>query len=80
MALEYWLGVHPGLESVIKITSNTVSMEFDACAAFGIDPYIQFQRSREWRRAIVGKHVGKQAVESMKLHDMKLKPKKGKKQ
>lgn len=61
------------------IESNTVAMEFGACAMFGIDPFIEFGRPREWRQATVGYSVGKQAVDAMRLHDTKPKPKKGKK-
>lgn len=65
---------------MIKINSNTLAMEFDACARFGIDPYEQIlNRSREWRGAIVGHFIGKQSLEAMKFHDTKPKPKKGKK-
>jgi len=57
------------LKEVISINSNTLSFEFGACDRFGIDPYIQFQRPREWRRSIVGYHLGKNAIEAMYAYD-----------
>lgn len=71
---------HEGLKSVIKITSNTLAMEFDACAKFGIDPYEQIvNRPREWRAAITAHHLGRNMIESMRYHDTKPKEKPGKK-
>lgn len=70
---------HEGLTSVIKITSNPLAMEFDACAKFGIDPYAQITtRAREWRAAITAHHLGRNMIEAMRMHDTKPKKKPGK--
>lgn len=70
---------HDGLKSVIKVTSNTLAMEFDACATFGIDPYQQIMaRPREWRAAITAHHIGRSMTDAMRIHDSKPKKKGGK--
>lgn len=46
-------------------------MEFDACAEFGIDPYLQIlHRPREWRAAITAHNLGRKLIEAMRSHDM----------
>lgn len=71
---------HEGLRSIIKVTSNTLAMEFDACAKMGIDPYMQIMtRPREWRAAITAHNLGRNMLEAMRYHDSKPKGKPGKK-
>lgn len=70
---------HEGLKSAIKVTSNTLAMEFNACAESGIDPYTQIMtRPREWRAAITAHHLGRNLINAMRMHDTKPKPKHGK--
>jgi hypothetical protein len=79
MSLEKWLEHgHDGLKSKIKVTSNTLAMEFDACAEFGIDPYEQIMtRPRDWRAAITAHHLGQSLIANMRMHDTRPKPKRG---
>lgn len=74
--MEVWLDKHPALQDVIKILSNALALEFGACDRFGIDPYIEFSRPREWRKATTGYHLGKNCIDMMYQYD-KNPPKKG---
>lgn len=76
----YWMEHgHDGLKNIIKTTSNPLAMEFDACAKFGIDPYVQIlTRPREWRAAITAHHLGRNMIELMRYYDTRPKEKRGK--
>lgn len=69
--------MHPALkDDTIRILSNALAIEFGACDRFGIDPYVEFHRPREWRKALVGYHLGKSSIDNMRDYD-KHPPKKG---
>lgn len=80
--MEAWLDTHPALQdNTIKILSNSLALEFGACDRFKIDPYIEFTRPREWRQTLVGYHIGKSCIDTMRDYDKNppKKPKGGKK-
>lgn len=75
-SLEYYLkNGHPGLDAKYKIEGNQLSVEFAACKAFGIDPFVQLARSRDERKALVGQHLGQNMIDRMYDHDTRPKPK-----